>query len=407
LLIGVFSTYLNAQCPQTISITGGDLDGDPCNIEIDIEITGAPPPPGIGVAGFFIDLAVSGPNDLFQQGGAGTFDGNSLVYECLFSGCILGNNLVARLVAPLEPGECITIGESLSSPNGILFSLNPFISCNFEIPETTICNDIATTEVCGVIQNGNNNCTTTDDSGVSGVEVTIIDDCGNEVTAVTGEDGTYCVDISTVSCIIPEVNPADCPECDTAITEADCALIDQIRNLVTGRPHNLTPAQVLAADVNGSGTINTLDVIIMQIYCFYDPEVLSDATLEAIGTCQYIPSSKATGELECFNPELCPPTCGETDFTLIFAGDINGSCSSCEVDPEINPFPREFVLSDNSFAFSIACNTSLALEDFYFLFEKNSNDDPISYELNSRINEAVQLEIVEYDKYFAITGILS
>ncbi len=227
------------------------------------------------------------------------------------------------------------------------------------------------------------------------------------MTAVTGEDGTYCVDISTVSCIIPEVNPADCPECDTAITEADCALIDQIRNLTTGRPHNLTPAQVLAADVNGSGTINTLDVIIMQIYCFYDPEVLSDATLEAIGTCQYIPSSNATGELECWDPELCPQTCGETDFTLVFAGDINGSCSSCEVDPEINPFPREFVLSDNSFAFSIACNTSLALEDFYFLFEKNSNDDPISYELNSRINEAVQLEIVEYDKYFAITGILS
>ena len=83
LLIGVFSTYLNAQCPQTISITGGDLDGDPCNIEIDIELIGAPPP-GIDVAGFFIDLAVSGPNVVFQQG-AGTFDGNSLVYECLFS----------------------------------------------------------------------------------------------------------------------------------------------------------------------------------------------------------------------------------------------------------------------------------------------------------------------------------
>ena len=122
---------------------------------------------------------------------------------------------------------------------------------------------------------------------IAGATVTVTDECDNDTQGTTDEHGQYCVEVvSGSNCIIPKVDPSDCPECETFLTEHDCSLIGQLTFLILGLPHTLTLAQILAADVNRDGEISTIDLIGIWKGCLGIPNNVD------LGNCHYVPASE-------------------------------------------------------------------------------------------------------------------
>lgn len=166
--------YGQQQCGDFL-VQAGDFDGDPCTTEVRVTVQGIPGG-SITTDFFFASLVIEGGSSIVWSGGLATLNGNNIGYDCSNSCLVTNTDLIAAFSIELAPGECMELLDAIGQPNGYL-TFSPFFRCDFPFSGFEYCAPSGE-EFCGVIQNGYLNCQDSDDNGIVGTNVTVVDIVG-------------------------------------------------------------------------------------------------------------------------------------------------------------------------------------------------------------------------------------
>ncbi len=232
-----------------------------------------------------------------------------------------------------EPGSCVSLDDGLV---GIAI---PGSLC---ISTETLCTDPQVfcaigVEVSGIVTAPSvNDCPDTENHGIEGAEIFITSANGEVCETRTENDGTY-------ACTLCDDGPYEI--CVNTVCDEPCGVTDidliRLRKIILG-VERLTSDFIFIGDVNGSGTVSTLDLVLIardilgldsttiENWCRfvpvqdseYPPDLGDNAAYAAIDSCILVTDPSVS-----------------TEFVRYMLGDIDNSCTDCIIGDGMGDIP--------------------------------------------------------------------